>query len=240
MLIIPAIDIKDGKVVRLTKGDFLKVEVYSDDPIAIAKKWEEAGATLIHVVDLDGARKGVSKNLNIVENIIKNVKADIELGGGIREESFIEELINKGVKQIVLGTKALDDQFLASVLKKFKDKIVVSIDSKADVVTVNGWQEAGNVDPIKFAKELEAKGVKKIVYTEVLRDGTLSGPNFFKIEKILDAVNIEVIASGGISSMDDLRRLKTYEDKGLIGVIVGKALYEGKIDLKEAITKMGK
>jgi len=238
MLIIPAIDLREGKVVRLTKGDFLKMDVYSDGPVVIAKKWQEAGAELIHVVDLDGAKTGTSENLDIVEKIAKSVDIPIELGGGIREESFIEEVLKKGVSKVVLGTKALDENFLSKVLKKFSDKIIVSIDSKKDVVTVKGWQEAGNIDSVRFAKDLEDKGVKRIIYTDVLKDGTLTGPNFFNIEKMLDAVNIEIVASGGVGSADDLRKLKTYETKGLVGVIVGKALYEGKLDLKEAIKEI--
>jgi len=238
MLIIPAIDIRDKKVVRLHKGNFLKMDVYSEDPAGTAKKWEDAGAECIHVVDLDGAKTGKLENLDVIEEIVKSVKVPIELGGGIREEKRIGELLDKGISQVVLGTKALDEEFLSKVVKKFKNKIIVGIDSKEGVVVVKGWQESGNADPVKFAKELESAGVKKIIYTEVLKDGTLEGPSFFNVEKILDGVNIEVIASGGIGSIDDLRKLKSYEKKGLSGVIVGKAIYEEKINLKEAIEEL--
>jgi len=238
MLIIPAIDIKDGKVVRLTKGDFLKVKVYSDDPLEIAKKWQSCGAKLIHVVDLDGAKTGELKNLDAIERIIKGVDIPIEVGGGIRTIKDIEGLIKKGVKFVILGTKALEEGFLAKVVKKYAKHLIVSVDSKDGVVAVSGWQEPGNTETVKFAKELESKGVKRIVYTDIVKDGMLNGPSFFNIEKILDATNIEVVASGGVSSSEDLRRLKTYEGKGLLGVIVGKALYEGRIDLKEAIGEM--
>lgn len=238
MLIIPAIDIKDGKVVRLLKGDFLRVEVYSEDPVAVAKKWQAAGAKLIHAVDLDGARSGELKNLGIVEEIVKSIDVPVELGGGIREEETIEEVLGKGVSCVVLGTKALDKGFLEKALKKFGKKLVVSVDSRKGVVTVKGWQESGNAEPVKFTKDLEAAGVKRIVYTEVSKDGTLEGPSFFNIERILDATNIEVVASGGIGGPGDLRGLKAYEKKGLVGVIVGKALYEGKIDLKKAIEEL--
>jgi len=238
MQIIPAIDIKDGKVVRLTKGDFLKVEVYSEDPIDVAKKWQDAGAKLIHLVDLDGARYGTLKNLEVVQKLAKSVKVPIEFGGGIREEKSISQILDTGISYVVLGTKALDEKFLKSALDKFGDKIIVSIDSKDETVAIKGWQESGNTNPVKFAREMETSGVSRLIYTDVSKDGTLQGPNFFSIEKILDATNIEVVASGGISSVEDLRRLKSYEKKGLAGVIVGKAIYEGKINLKEAIKEL--
>lgn len=238
MLIIPAIDIKDGKVVRLTKGDFLKVEVYSDDAAGTAAGWQDAGAELLHVVDLDGARSGELKNLGVIEKIIKKVKMPVEVGGGIRDEGVIEDLLSMGASFVVLGTKALDEGFLAGALKKFKEKLVVSVDSRDGTVAVKGWQESGNTDAVRFAKDLEAAGMRRIVYTDIAKDGTLKGPNFFNIEKILDATNIEVIASGGIGTIDDIRRLKIYEKKGLTGVIVGKALYEGKVDLKAAIQEL--
>jgi len=238
MQIIPAIDIKDGKVVRLTKGDFLKVEVYSEDPAEIAKKWQDAGAELIHLVDLDGARYGTLKNIETVRKLAKSVKVPIEFGGGIRDEESINRILKEGVSYVILGTKALDEKFLKSALDKFGDKIIVSIDSKDETVAIKGWQESGNTNPVKFAREMETSGVSRLIYTDVSKDGTLQGPNFFSIEKILDATNIEVVASGGISSVEDLRRLKSYEKKGLAGVIVGKAIYEGKINLKEAIKEL--
>jgi len=238
VLIIPAIDIKDGKVVRLTKGDFLKVEVYSEDPVATAVGWQDAGAELLHVVDLDGARSGELKNLGVIEKIIKAVKMPVEVGGGIRNADVIKDVLSRGASFVVLGTKALDEGFLDEAIKKFKGKLIVSVDAKDGTVAIEGWQKSGHTDAVRFAKDLEAAGVKRIVYTDIAKDGTLKGPSFFNIEKILDATTIEVIASGGIGSIDDIRRLKTYEKKGLTGVIAGKALYEGKVDLKTAIQEL--
>jgi phosphoribosylformimino-5-aminoimidazole carboxamide ribotide isomerase len=238
MIIIPAIDIKDGKVVRLTRGDFLTVDVYSDDPAAMAQEWQNAGAQLLHVVDLDGARSGEPKNLACVEKIVKSITIPVELGGGIRDEAAIKMVLDKGVSQVVLGTKALDEKFVAETLTKYRDRLIVSIDAKDGVVAIQGWQQSGDVDAVSFAQHVESLGMKRIIYTDILKDGTLKGPNYFSIEKILDAVAVEVIISGGVSSLDDLRRLKLYEHKGLVGVIVGKALYEKRIDLKQAMATL--
>jgi phosphoribosylformimino-5-aminoimidazole carboxamide ribotide isomerase len=238
MIIIPAIDIKDGKVVRLTRGDFLAVRIYSDDPAAMAKEWQNAGASLLHVVDLDGARTGELKNLACVENIVSSVTIPVEVGGGIRDEKAIATVLDKGVAHVVLGTRALDEKFITEMVATYRDRLIVSIDAKDGVVAVKGWQHSGDVDAVAFARHLESVGVKRIIYTDVLKDGTLKGPNFFSIEKLLDAVGMEVIASGGVSCLDDLKKLKLYEHKGLTGVIVGKALYEKRIDLQEALAAL--
>ena len=236
MLIIPAIDIINGKVVRLEKGDFNKEKVYSTDPLEVAKTWETKGARFLHIVDLDGAREGYVKNVGVIVNIIKNVKIPCEVGGVLREMSYIEYFLKKGAARAVIGTKAFEDSdYLGKLVFKFGDKIVVSVDFSGNKVVKKGWQEKTDLDPMAVIKDMQETGVKTIVVTDISVDGTLMGPNIERLSKILDAVGISVIASGGSSSLDDIRKLKEIKNKNLEGVIIGKALYEGRIDLKEAI-----
>lgn len=236
MLIIPAIDIKDGCVVRFFQGRWDK-KVYSRDPLKTAKYWAKQGAKLIHVVDLDGAFTGRPKNLDIVRQIVKAVDVSIQFGGGIRNLRLIETLLDYGIARIVLGTKAAEDRdFLKKAFKKFKDKIIVSIDGRTGRILTKGWQASfGNTDILKFAHSLKGMGFKQMIYTDVLRDGTLKGPNIKSIKNLLRETGLSVIASGGISSLSDIQRLKLLEKKGLVGVIIGKALYEGSFTLAEAL-----
>ncbi|MDD4894327.1 MAG: 1-(5-phosphoribosyl)-5-[(5-phosphoribosylamino)methylideneamino]imidazole-4-carboxamide isomerase [Candidatus Omnitrophica bacterium] len=236
MLIIPAIDIKDGCVVRFVQGKLDK-KVYSRDPIKTAKHWVKQGAKIIHVVDLDGAFSGTPKNLDTVKQIAKSIDVPIQFGGGIRSIALIEDLLDSGVSRVILGTKAAEDKdFLNKAFKKFKDKVIVSIDSKADRVLTEGWQaSAGKTDVLKFAHSLKEAGFKEVIYTDVLKDGTLKGPNIKAIKSLIKETSLKVIASGGISSLVDLQKLKLLEKKGVVGVIVGKALYEGKFTLTEAL-----
>ncbi len=238
MLVIPAIDIKDGSVVRLRQGKFDKgVKVYSNDPLIAAERWEAQGARLIHVVDLDGASLGRPRNLDQVKAILRRVKVPVEFGGGVRHMETIKELLEAGVSRVVLGTKAVEDgNFLADAFKKFKNKIIVSIDARSDHIQTKGWQESfENLQVLDFARSLKEIGFTQLIYTDVLKDGTLKGPNLEAIEKLLLKTGMGVIASGGISSLADISRLKSLAKKGLKGVIVGKALYEGKFTLKEAL-----
>lgn len=235
MLVIPAIDLKDGKVARLNRGDFRFEKVYSDNPLAVAKKWEAAGARRIHLVDLAGAISGEFKNLPLIEEILKNINVPVELGGGVRSEEVIEEALAKGISYVIIGTRLVDEKFSKKVIKKYGEKLIMGVDAKDGNVAVSGWTKTTEIDYIDFIKRLKDQGAKTIIFTDIAKDGMLQGPNFSAIKNIFDEVSIDVIASGGVSSIDDLLILKRLEVKGLVGAIVGKALYEGKIDLKKAI-----
>lgn len=240
MLIIPAIDIIGGKVVRLEKGDFNKEKVYALDPLQAARTWEEKGAKFLHIVDLDGARDGKIKNADTIVKIIKNVKIPCEVGGGLRDKSDIKYFLKNGASRVVLGTRAFEDpKYLAELVGKFNEKIVVSVDFSGNKVVKKGWQEKTDLEPMNVIREMQAMGVRIIVVTDISVDGTLMGPKIEILKEILETVDISVIASGGISSLGDIKKLKEIENKNLEGVIIGKALYEGKIDLKEAIETAG-
>lgn len=231
MIIYPAIDIKDGRCVRLTQGKFHEEKVYFQDPQEVAKLWEQKGAQVLHIVDLDGALEGRSKNLSVIEGIVEAVDIPLQLGGGIRNLEAIKALINIGVKRVILGTKAVQDkEMLKKAVELYGDRIVVSIDAKDGFVAVDGWTKTSTVKAIDFAKEIELLGVKTIVYTDIARDGMMKGPNFQAIKKLKNYVAVDIIASGGVSSLEDL---ETLSEIGVAGAIVGKALYEGKVDLAD-------
>jgi phosphoribosylformimino-5-aminoimidazole carboxamide ribotide isomerase len=234
MLIIPAIDLKDGKCVRLLQGREEDVTVYSDDPVATARKWEAAGAKLIHLVDLDGAFSGEQKNIESVKAIREAVNVDLELGGGIRDLERIDMLLELGINRVILGTISVEKpELVKSSCLKHPGRIVVGIDARGGKVAVKGWVEVTEVDAVGFAKKIESYGAAGIVYTDIERDGMLTGPNVNETKKIAEAVNIPIIASGGIKSMDDIRNL--LDAGGIWGAITGKAIYSGSLDLVEAI-----
>lgn len=236
MLVIPAIDIKEGRVVRLLQGKYGEETVYSHDPVSVAKDWQNKGAILVHIVDLDGALMGELKNAEIIEKIVKEISIPVELGGGIRSRHDINMVIEKGISRVVLGTKAsCDEQFIKEMVLEFGEKIVVSIDAKYERVASCGWIATGQISAIELARRMEELKVRNIIYTDISRDGTLRGPDIDGISRMLTVVNIPLIASGGISSLRDIQSLKKLEKEGLCGVIVGKALYEGRIDLTEAM-----
>lgn len=235
MKVIPAIDIKGGKVVRLAQGDYAKETVYSDSPLDIAKKWDGCGAKLIHIVDLDGALEGKLKNEAVIRRITTETNADIELGGGIRDEAAVENVLAAGVDRVVLGTGALDESFVKRMGRRFGKRIVVGIDAKDGIVRTKGWITKTGLEAVDFAKRLEDTGIGGIIYTDISRDGMLEGPNIAELEAMLKATSVGVVASGGVSTLEDITELKALESRGLVGIIIGKALYEGKIDLKEAI-----
>ena len=236
MILIPAIDLQEGKVVRLHKGEFDKVTVYSDDPAAVARKWEKAGAQRLHVVDLDGARQGCLQNLDTIAKIAKSVTIPLQVGGGVRSAGEIKTLLAEGIRWAILGTKVTEDtRFLKDVLFRWADSILVSLDCRDGMVAQRGWTDTSALKGTEFARQLQDWGLKGLIYTDIARDGTLSGPNFQGIEELLQTVGIPVIASGGIAGMDDIKRLCEMQDKGLIGAITGKAIYEGTLDLKKAI-----
>jgi len=238
MIIFPAMDLRDGKCVRLYQGKFDELEVVGENPIEVAMSFKKAGAEYIHMVDLDGALNGIIKNMKIILKVIKEVNIPVELGGGIRDIKTVDALIKAGLSRVILGTAALKDKnFVAEAVAKYGDKIAVGIDAKDEKVAVNGWTNISEVNYIDFAKEIEAIGVKTIIFTDISKDGTLMGPNLVQLQKINESVNCNIIASGGIKELEDL---KVINKMGLYGTIVGKAIYSGNVDLKEAIAASSK
>lgn len=238
MLVIPAIDLRDGKVVRLTRGDFNQETVYSDDPVSFALDFVKQGAQRIHVVDLEGALLGELKNLEYVKKIAQSVKVPIEFGGGIRKIRDIQKILDFGVSCVILGTKAIEDSdFLAEASMRFKGKIAVSLDTNRNFLMQQGWTKLSgtsiSMDSDKMFKNFENMGVSLLIYTDISRDGTLEGPNFEGLKNLLKLTKIPVIASGGVSCLKDVEKLN--QTKGLFGAIIGKAIYENKINLKDAI-----
>ncbi|MCP8616115.1 1-(5-phosphoribosyl)-5-[(5-phosphoribosylamino)methylideneamino]imidazole-4-carboxamide isomerase [Salirhabdus salicampi] len=235
MIIFPAIDIRDGKAVRLVQGKYDQQDTYGD-PVEMARKWVEKGATFLHIVDLDGALVGESKNLTAIKEIASTVDVPVQVGGGVRSIEKIEALLESGVSRVILGTSAiLDDVFLKEAVSTFGEKIVVSIDAKKGYVATDGWTKTTDRKALTFGKELEALGVKTIVYTDIAKDGMLAGPNFEELQTMNDHLNIDVIASGGISTIEDI---KTLHQLHLYGAIVGKALYTGKVELEEILKEV--
>lgn len=234
MIVIPAIDLKDGKCVRLLQGRKEDVTVYSDDPAETAKKWASLGAELLHIVDLDGAFSGEQKNIEQIRAIRKAIDIPVEVGGGIRDLDRAEKLIGIGVDRIIFGTSAARNPgMIQEACGKFPGQILVGIDAKDGKVAVRGWVEVTELGAIDFAKKMESFGTAGIIYTDIERDGMLTGPNLDAMQKMVNAVNIPVIASGGVSRITDIQNLM--QIKNLWGVITGKALYSGLLDLKEAI-----
>ncbi|MBM3243655.1 MAG: 1-(5-phosphoribosyl)-5-[(5-phosphoribosylamino)methylideneamino]imidazole-4-carboxamide isomerase [Candidatus Omnitrophica bacterium] len=236
MLIIPAIDLKDGLVVRFVQGKFSK-KVYSTNPLKVARHWEKQGAKFLHIVDLDGAFTGSIKNLNLVKRIVKAISIPVQFGGGVRSLKTINDLLSIGVKRVVLGTKAVEDEsFLKKAFERFKEKVVVAVDAKKGKVMVKGWAESyKNTDILKFSSALKRTGFKEMIYTDTLKDGTLKGPNIKGIKKILKITKLNIVVSGGVSKLKDLINLKKLEKEGVTAVIIGKALYEGRFTLPQAL-----
>ena len=236
MLIIPAIDLQGGSVVRLVQG-YKEKKVYSQDPVKVAKFWVKQGAKFLHIVDLDGAFSGTPKNLKIVKEIVRAIKIPVEFGGGVRSIDAIKSILKLGVARVVLGTRAVEDkEFLKKAFVKFKDQIIVGVDAKEDKVMVKGWKTGyKNTDALEFSLYLKEIGFKELIYTDTLKDGTLSGPNIGELKKLLKITGLKVIASGGVAKLGDLDRLRKLEKEGLSGVIIGKALYEGRFTLPQAL-----
>ena len=242
MIIFPAIDIKEGKVVRLAQGRFDHMTQYACDPMEAALHWKSLGAEWLHIVDLDGARSGVMHNIDIIKKIAREIGIPVQVGGGIRSNEVIDDLLSNRVSRVVLGTKAIEDQdFLQKALRAWSASIVVSVDCVKGYVMKNGWEKTASFSAQEFVKHLELYGLKCLIYTDVAKDGMLAGPNLKMIEGILEFTKyskIHLIASGGISSIQDLQDLcaisRTYENR-LIGAIAGKSLYEGKMDFKQAL-----
>ncbi len=233
MEIIPAIDIIEGKCVRLIKGDFSKKTVYSDDPVMIARSWESKGANRIHIIDLDGAKSGRPINKDVILEIIKEVNIPIQVGGGIRSLDSIKEYINKGASKVILGSVVFEDEkLLEKALTKYQKNIIVSLDVRKGKILIHGWLKETEFNYIDIGKKLRDLGVKEFIYTNIERDGTLNSPDIEGLKRFITYVGVPTIASGGVSTLEDIKRIK---EIGATGVIIGKALYEGKINLEEAI-----
>jgi len=233
MILFPAIDIKDNKCVRLTQGKFDQMKVYSDDPVEMAKKWESLGAEYLHVVDLDGAKNEGFQNRKSIEKIAKSIKIPMQTGGGIRNEERIKNLLDIGVERAIVGTMAIENQKLLTELAKiYKEHLAVSIDAFNGKVATRGWQSVGDVDSINICKFLESIGIKTLVYTDISKDGMLEGPNFHVYEELSKQTNLNIIASGGVTTLKDIQKLNSMN---MYGAIIGKALYDNKLDFKEAL-----
>ena len=231
MLILPAIDLKDRKCVRLHKGREDEVTYYFDNPVEVAKDIESKGAKYLHLIDLDGAFSNENRNYDIIEKIVKNISIPIQVGGGIRSEEIVENLINIGVSRIIIGTVAVENPDLVkSLIKKYGDKIAVSVDCYGEDVAIKGWVEKSDKKIYDFCKELKDMGLKTIIYTDIDRDGTLDGPNIEVLSKLQKMFGDNIIAAGGLSNIDDFYRLK---EINLYAGVTGKALYEGKITMEE-------
>ncbi|MCK5707141.1 MAG: 1-(5-phosphoribosyl)-5-[(5-phosphoribosylamino)methylideneamino]imidazole-4-carboxamide isomerase [Candidatus Aureabacteria bacterium] len=241
MLIIPAIDIIDGKCVRLFQGDYGQETVYNENPLDQAKEWQDKGARLIHIVDLDAARDGTSNNRSIIEKIVNTISADVEVGGGVRSFDDVRELFEAGVKRVVIGSRAIEaPEFVKDLIEEYNsDSIVVGIDSRHRMVAYHGWTEETEYRDIEFLKFIHNRaGVKRVIYTDILRDGTLTGPNIEALIEMLEfSDDIHIVCSGGISSEGDIEKLHLLKHKNLEGVITGKALYNHRIDLVSVISK---
>ena len=236
MLIIPAIDLKEGKCVRLEQGLMDKATVYSDDPATTARHWEDQGAELLHVVDLNGAFAGVPENLDAIKAIRGAIKIPIEVGGGIRDIATIQSLVAIGIDRIILGTAAIENPaFVREACEKFPGRIIVGIDAKEGMVAIKGWAEVTKVKAVDLAIQMQDYGVIAVIYTDIKRDGMLSGPNIEATKALAEAIRIPVIASGGVHTMKDIENLLAVRYSGVSGVITGKAIYSGSLNLKEAI-----
>jgi phosphoribosylformimino-5-aminoimidazole carboxamide ribotide isomerase len=238
MIILPAIDIRDGQCVRLYQGDFERVTIYDADPVQVAQRWEAAGAGWLHVVDLDGAVAGHPINLETIAHIRAATSLRIELGGGIRMLTHIKQVLELGIERVILGTVALTDRaLLEEALASWEDHIAVGLDARDGLVAISGWRETTQVQATSLAAELFAVGVRRFIYTDIARDGALQGPNLNALSEMQQAIPCSLIASGGISSLEDLRSLAAL---GIEGTIVGKALYTGDVNLAAAIQELEK
>jgi phosphoribosylformimino-5-aminoimidazole carboxamide ribotide isomerase len=233
MLVIPAIDLRAGRVVRLMQGDFSRETVYGDDPLAVARRWRDGGAELVHVVDLDGARAGRPQQLGLIEEIAQVVP--VEVGGGLRSETDVAQALQAGARRVVLGTAALDLDLVTALVIEHAERLVIALDTRSGMVATEGWTQESVRTLIELAEELINAGVRRFLHTDVERDGTLSEPNFESLRGLIE-LGAPVIASGGVSSLEDIARLR---DLGAEAVVAGRALYEGAFTLEEAIARAG-
>ncbi|MEM7555963.1 MAG: 1-(5-phosphoribosyl)-5-[(5-phosphoribosylamino)methylideneamino]imidazole-4-carboxamide isomerase [Cyanobacteria bacterium P01_A01_bin.84] len=240
MEVIPAIDLLDGRCVRLYQGDYDKSQVFNENPADVAKEWVEKGATRIHVVDLNGAKEGELVNQSAIASIVDAVSVPVQLGGGLRDRSTINQVFNLGVQQAIVGTIAVEQpQLVQTLCQEFPGKIIVGIDARNGKVATRGWLETSEVIATQLAVRMQEFGAAAVIYTDIHRDGTMSGPNLDPLRELANGISIPIIASGGVSSITDLLSLIALESQGVSGVIVGRAIYTGDIDLSEAIRAVG-
>jgi phosphoribosylformimino-5-aminoimidazole carboxamide ribotide isomerase len=236
MLLVPAIDLKGGQCVRLRQGRMDDVTVFSDDPVSVAKRWADEGAERIHIVDLDGAVKGQPINIAVVEQIAAAVEVPVQVGGGIRDEETVQRYLNAGVQYVIIGTKAVNaPHFLHDLCLEFPRHIIVSLDAKDGRVALNGWAKLTGHDVIETALHCERDGVEAIIYTDIAKDGMMEGFSVESTRNLARALKTPVLASGGVSSLDDIRKLKELEPDGVAGAVIGRALYQGSLDFAEAV-----
>jgi phosphoribosylformimino-5-aminoimidazole carboxamide ribotide isomerase len=233
MLIFPAIDLYGGKAVRLYKGDYKQMTIYSDDPLSVARDFENKGAEWVHLVDLEGAKEGTTPNIGVVESIAKNTTLKCEIGGGIRNMETVKKYFAAGVSRVILGTAAVTDEaFLRTAVEKYGEKIAVGVDIKDGMVAIKGWVEKSEIEAFDFCEKMQKIGVKTIICTDISKDGAMKGANHALYRALAEKFHMQIVASGGVSSMEDVRKL-AYLD--IYGAIIGKAYYTGAIDLREAI-----
>jgi phosphoribosylformimino-5-aminoimidazole carboxamide ribotide isomerase len=239
VILFPAIDLRGGRCVRLIQGRFEDETTYSDDPVAMAKRWADEGAEWLHVVDLDGAKAGSPQQLDIVSRIVAAVPIPVEIGGGYRSLEHVQHALDCGLERVILGSVAVSQPELAKeAFKRFGDRIVLGLDAKNEQVAVHGWVDVSEHDIFSLAQAMEQAGARRIIYTDIGRDGLLSGVNVESTQRLSDAVSIPVIASGGVGSLDDLKRLSQMTGRGVEGVIIGKALYSGAFTLRDALASL--
>ena len=240
MILYPAIDIQNGMAVRLRRGDFADSTVFSDDPVALALQWQEAGAETLHVVDLDAARTGEPVNFDIIDRIVHALDIPVQYGGGIRNDKSLALVAGTRIRWAVIGTAAITDKdFLQRAQDWLQDRFVVGVDCDAGMVSTHGWQQRSQMTAVRFVQSLAERGVRRVVYTDVTRDGMMMGPNFEGLREVCEAAPVEVILSGGISCVDDLRRAAALEVTNLVGVIAGRALYDGSFTVAEGNAALG-
>lgn len=239
MILLPAIDLIGGQCVRLYQGDYARMTTYASDPVEVARRWQEAGASWLHVVDLDGAKDGYPVNSASIGRLCRETNLRVEVGGGLRSLEHIATLLNMGVARVILGTAALEDrELLTEALQRWDTRIVVGLDAREGLVAIRGWRETSQVNALELARELSASGARRFIYTDIARDGAMQGPNLAAMRAMRDALRdagSALIASGGVSSLDDLQQLAALE---IEGAIIGKALYTGALDLAEAIRQL--
>ena len=238
--IIPAIDIRGGKCVRLFQGDYDRETVYGEDPVAMARRWQEEGATRLHVVDLDGARDGVPVNLDLISRLTAAIAIPVQVGGGIRLRETLVRLLDAGVQRGILGSvAAAEPELTAALFQEFGEQVVLGLDAREGRVAVHGWRDSTGRDSVDFALAMEQAGARRIIYTDIARDGTLEGPSLESTRRLAEALKIPVIASGGVGSPGDITAAAALEPVGVEGIIVGRALYTGDVSLRDVLNRDG-